>query len=210
MVLEENAFKEIWLAWKRQGYPFESLVPSYATAIGVSGDTPAALAELMGIILNGGIRYPNVTVRDLRFAQNTPVETVLRREPTVGQRVLSPEIASVVHQELIEVVEKGTARRAQGGIKLGDGTVVPVGGKTGTGDNQFKVFGQGGYPISSHAVNRTAAFAFLVGDRFYGTVLAFVPGKSAENYEFTSSLAVQIFKDLEPSIKKLMERDEEE
>jgi membrane peptidoglycan carboxypeptidase len=210
MVLEEDAFKEIWLAWKRQGYPFESLVPSYATAIGVSGDTPAALAELMGIILNGGIRYPNVTVRDLRFAHNTPVETLLRRKPTVGQRVLSPEIASLVHRELIAVVEKGTARRAHGGIKLGDGTVIPVGGKTGTGDNQFRVFGQGGYPVSSHAVNRTAAFAFLVGDRFYGTVLAFVPGKSAENYEFTSSLAVQIFKDLEPSIKKLMERDEEE
>lgn len=210
MVLEEAAFKQIWLAWKRQGYPFESLVPSYATAIGVSGDTPAALAELMGIILNGGIRYPNVTVRDLRFAHNTPVETVLRRKPAVGQRVLSPEIASLVHQELIEVVEKGTARRAQGGIKLGDGTVIPVGGKTGTGDNQFKVFGQGGYPISSHAVNRTAAFAFLVGDRFYGTVLAFVPGKSAEDYEFTSSLAVQIFKDLEPSLKQLLERDAEE
>jgi membrane peptidoglycan carboxypeptidase len=210
IVLEEAAFKEIWLAWKRQGYPFESLVPSYATAIGVSGDTPAALADLMGIILNGGIRYPNVSVRDLRFAQNTPVETVLRRGPTVGQRVLSPEIASLVHQELIEVVEKGTARRAQGGIKLGDGTVIPVGGKTGTGDNQFKVFGQGGYPISSYAVNRTAAFAFLVGDRFYGTVLAFVPGKSAENYEFTSSLAVQIFKDLEPSIKQLLKRDAEE
>jgi len=210
IVLEEAAFKEIWLAWKRQGYPFESLVPSYATAIGVSGDTPAALADLMGIILNGGIRYPNVSVRDLRFAQNTPVETVLRRGPAVGQRVLSPEIASLVHQELIEVVEKGTARRAQGGIKLGDGTVIPVGGKTGTGDNQFKVFGQGGYPISSYAVNRTAAFAFLVGDRFYGTVLAFVPGKSAENYEFTSSLAVQIFKDLEPSIKQLLERNQEE
>jgi membrane peptidoglycan carboxypeptidase len=209
MVLEEDAFKEIWLAWKRQGYPFDSLVPSYATAIGVSGDTPAALAELMGIILNGGIRYPNVTVRDLRFAQNTPVEAVLRREPTAGQRVLSPEIAALVHQELIEVVEKGTARRAQGGIRLGNGTVIPVGGKTGTGDNQFKVFGQGGYPISSHAVNRTAAFAFLVGDRFYGTVLAFVPGKSAENYEFTSSLAVQIFKDLEPTIKQLLEKKEE-
>jgi membrane peptidoglycan carboxypeptidase len=209
IVLEEDAFKEIWVAWKRQGYPFESLVPSYATAIGVSGDTPAALAELMGVILNGGIRYPNVTVRDLRFAQNTPVEAVLRREPTPGQRVLSPEIAALVHQELIEVVEKGTARRAQGGIRLGDGTVIPVGGKTGTGDNQFKVFGQGRYPIGSHAVNRTAAFAFLVGDRFYGTVLAFVPGKSAEDYQFTSSLAVQIFKDLEPTIKQLLERKEE-
>jgi membrane peptidoglycan carboxypeptidase len=209
MVLEEDAFKEIWLAWKRQGYPFDSLVPSYATAIGVSGDTPAALAELMGIILNGGVRFPNVTISDLRFGQNTPVEAVLRREPTVGQRVLSPEVAALVHQELIGVVERGTARRAQGGIRLADGSVISVGGKTGTGDNQFKVFGQGGYPISSHAVNRTAAFTFLLGDRFFGTVLAFVPGKSAEDYEFTSSLAVQIFKDLEPTIKQLLERKEE-
>lgn len=206
IILEENAFREIWSAWKRQGYPFDSLVPSYATAIGVSGDTPAALADLMGIILNEGRRYPNVIIHDLRFGQNTPVEAVLGREPAVGQRVLSPEIAALVHQELIEVVEKGTARRAQGGVRLGDGTFIPVGGKTGTGDNQFKVFGQGGYPISSHAVNRTAAFAFLIGDRFYGTVLAFVPGKSAEDYEFTSSLAVQIFKDLEPTIKQLLER----
>ncbi len=208
-ILEEEAFKKIWLAWKRQGYPFDYLVPSYATAIGVSGDTPAALAELMGIILNGGMRYPNVTIRNLRFAQNTPVEAQLRRQPTVGLRVLSPEIASLVRQELIEVVEKGTARRAQGGIRLRDGTVIPVGGKTGTGDNQFKVFGRGGAPIGSHAVNRTAAFAFLIGDRFYGTVLAFVPGKSADDYEFTSSLAVQIFKDLEPTIIQLLERKEE-
>jgi membrane peptidoglycan carboxypeptidase len=209
IVLEENAFKEIWSAWKRQGYPFDSLVPSYATAIGVSGDTPAALADLMGIIINEGIRYPNTIIRDLRFGQNTPVEAVLRREPAVGQRVLSPEIAALVHQELIQVVEKGTARRAQGGVRLSDGTFIPVGGKTGTGDNQFKVFGKGGYPISSHSVNRTAAFAFVIGDRFYGTVLAFVPGKSAEDYEFTSSLAVQIFKDLEPTIKQLLERKDE-
>ena len=33
------------------GYPFASLTPSLATAIGSSGDRPAALAELMGIIL---------------------------------------------------------------------------------------------------------------------------------------------------------------
>jgi hypothetical protein len=36
----------------------------------------------------------------------------LRREPAIGQRVLSPEIAALVRQELIGVVEKGTARRA--------------------------------------------------------------------------------------------------
>jgi cell division protein FtsI/penicillin-binding protein 2 len=163
----------------------------------------------MGIVLNGGVRYPNVTVREMRFAQNTPVETVLQREPHLSQRVLSPEIAALVRQELIAVVEKGTGRRAQGGIMLRDRTVIPIGGKTGTGDNQFKVFGKDGRPIGSHAVNRTAAFAFLVGDRFFGTVLAFVPGKKAEDYEFTSSLAVQIFKELEPAIEQLMERKEE-
>jgi membrane peptidoglycan carboxypeptidase len=41
-LLEMDAFQEIHRAWKRLGYPFDSLVPSYATAIGVSGDTPAA------------------------------------------------------------------------------------------------------------------------------------------------------------------------
>jgi cell division protein FtsI/penicillin-binding protein 2 len=163
----------------------------------------------MGIVLNGGVRYPNVTVREMRFAQNTPVETVLQREPNLSQRVLSPEIAALVRQELIAVVEKGTGRRAHGGIMLHDRTVIPIGGKTGTGDNQFKVFGKDGRPIGSHAVNRTAAFAFLIGDRFFGTVLAFVPGKKAEDYEFTSSLAVQIFKELEPAIEQLMERKEE-
>jgi hypothetical protein len=71
------------------------------------------------------------------------------------------------------------------------------------------VLGEGGNPISLHALNRTAAFSSPVGDRFFGTVLAFVPGKSAEDCEFASSLAVQIFKDLEPTIKQLLERKEE-
>ena len=50
MLMEIEAFNEIHNQWKRLGYPFGSLVPSYATAIGVSGDRPAALAELIGII----------------------------------------------------------------------------------------------------------------------------------------------------------------
>ena len=45
------------------GYPFGALVPSYATAIGVSGDRPAALAELMGIIVNGGATPPGIGPR---------------------------------------------------------------------------------------------------------------------------------------------------
>ena len=68
-MLEIDAFKPLHQAWARTGYPFDSLVPSYATAIGSSGDTPAALAELMGIILNGGLRLPTTRIEELRFAE---------------------------------------------------------------------------------------------------------------------------------------------
>src|SRR5262249_28978636 len=52
IVSEDDAFAKILQDWRRQGYAFESLVPSLATALGSSGDRPDALAELMGIILN--------------------------------------------------------------------------------------------------------------------------------------------------------------
>src|SRR5205823_4430861 len=47
--IEADAFARMTPAWRRLGFPFERLVPSYATAIGSSSDRPAALAELMGI-----------------------------------------------------------------------------------------------------------------------------------------------------------------
>ena len=63
ILLEMGAFLEIHKAWQRLGYPFDALVPSYATAIGSSADRPAALAELMGILVNDGYRMPMVTDR---------------------------------------------------------------------------------------------------------------------------------------------------
>lgn len=208
-VVEEQAFQEIWRDWRAVGYPFESLVPSYATAIGVSGDTPSALAELMGIVLNDGVRQPTITIRGLHFARATPVETVFVPQTQRGQRVLSSEIATLVRKQLIGVVENGTGRRVYGGVKLADGTVLPIGGKTGTGDNRFKVFGKSGNLVDSRAVNRTATFVFMIGDCFFGTVTAFVPGKASANYNFTSALAVQVLKDLEPRLKPLLQRTEE-
>ncbi len=207
-VLEEDAFHNIWRDWRELGYPFDSLVPSYATAIGVSGDTPAALAELMGIILNNGVRKPTLTIRKLHFAQDTPVDTVLTRKPDRGEPILSPQIAQLVRAELIGVVQNGTGRRARGGVALPDGTILPIGGKTGTGDNRFKVFDAAGHPLGSHPVNRTATFVFMIGDRFYGTATAFVPGKTSANYNFTSALTVQVLKDLEPQLLPLIERAE--
>jgi hypothetical protein len=107
---------------------------------------------------------------------------------------------------MIGVVENGTGRRLRGGLKLPDGSVVPVGGKTGTGDNEFRTYGAGGGLLGSRVVNRTATFAFFIGDRFFGTVLAFVPGKAAGNYTFTSALAVQVLKDLAPQLLPLLEK----
>ena len=162
----------------------------------------------MGIIVNGGVHNPTILIRQLHFAQNTPVDTVLVRKLGRGEQVLSPEIAELVRRQLIGVVENGTGRRAHGGMALPDGTVLPIGGKTGTGDNRFKVFDASGHLLGSRAVNRTAAFVFMIGDRFYGTVTAFVPGKTSADYNFTSALAVQVLKDLEPHLVPMLQRAE--
>jgi len=205
-LLEQDAFKEIYKAWKREGYPFDSLVPSYATTIGVSGDTPAALAELVGAIMRGGVRYPSERITQLHFGQGTPTETVVSRPPSPGERIMSPEIAELVRKELIGVVENGTGKRMHGGIVLDHGKVLLVGGKTGTGDNRLESFTAHGALIGSKVVSRTATFVFMIGDRYYGTVLAFVPGSKAASYKFTSALAVQILKDITPQLKTMIER----
>jgi membrane peptidoglycan carboxypeptidase len=207
-VLESDSFAEIHKAWQRLGYPFDSLVPSYATAIGVSGDTPAALSKLVGIIVGGGVLYPTERIQQLHFGVATPFETVMDRRVQPGSRVLLPQIAAIVRREMLGVVQNGTARRAHEGVKLPDGTVLPIGGKTGTGDNEFHIYAKNGGLLATHPVNRTAAFTFFIGDRFFGTVLAFVPGKQAANYDFTSALAVEILKDLTPSFLPAIESAE--
>jgi membrane peptidoglycan carboxypeptidase len=112
-LLEVEAFLEIHRQWQRLGYPFDALVPSYATALGASADRPAALAELMGIIVNDGVRKPSVLVESLRFAQGSPYETVLRRRTDDAQRVLPVEVAHAVRGLLRDVVDNGTAKRAK-------------------------------------------------------------------------------------------------
>jgi len=204
-LLEVEAFLEIHRAWKRLGYPFESLTPSYATALGASGDRPAALAELMGIIVNRGKRLPATRIDALQFARGTPYETRLESQPAHGEQVLSPEIADVARRALIGVVEEGTAKRLKGALVLRDGTVMPIGGKTGTGDHRFDVFGRGGQLISSRVIDRSATLVFLIGDRYFGTIMAYVHEPYAANYKFTSALPAQLLKTLAPSLLPLIE-----
>ena len=95
---------------------------------------------------------------------------------------MSAEVASLLRRELIEVVERGTGRRAAGGIRLDDGRLLAIGGKTGTGDNRFETVSA--VSMSSRVVNRTAAFAFTIGDRYFGTAMAYVPGAAAAASDF--------------------------
>jgi membrane peptidoglycan carboxypeptidase len=205
-VIEEEAFREIHKAWRRVGYPFDYLTPSYATAIGVSGDRPAALAELMGIIQNKGIRYPTVRIQRLQFAKGTPYETTMCIDKDAGEQVIAPEIADIAKRTLINVVENGTAKRLHKTFIKSNGIEVLVGGKTGTGDNRREVYGARGRIAESTVMSRTATFVFLIGDRFFGTITAYVAGKEAAQYKFTSSLPVQLVKVLSPKLMPLIDR----
>jgi membrane peptidoglycan carboxypeptidase len=203
-LLEEDAFDRILQDWRRQGYPFARLAPSLGTAIGSSGDRPDALADLIGIIVNDGVRLPTVDLQRLDFAVGTPYETDMAVAPE-PQRVLDPAVAETVQRALSSVVAQGTATATRGVYRAPDGSLLPVGGKTGTGDNRLDRFGRGGRLVSQRVVDRTATFAFYLGDRFFGTITAYVPGAIAGEYHFTSALAVHLLKAIRPQLEPLLD-----
>ena len=203
-LLEVEAFEKIHQDWKRLGYPFDSLVPSYATAIGTSADRPAALAELMGIVVNDGVRLPAVSIEKLHFAAGTPFETVFVRKQPQGERLLPVELTRVVRRALQGVVEQGTAGRLKGVFKDADGNPIVMGGKTGTGDHRFDTFDASGNVVTSRVVNRTATMVFYIGDRFFGTMTAIVRGEEAAKYRFTSALPAQLIKAMSPQLASVL------
>ncbi|MBB5370935.1 MULTISPECIES: transglycosylase domain-containing protein [unclassified Janthinobacterium] len=205
-LLEVEGFLEIHRQWKKMGYPFDSLVPSYATTLGASADRPAALAELMGIIINDGVRKPSVRIDSMHFAADTPYDTLVKRDAKAkAEQVLSPDVARAVAKAIREVVSDGTAKRAKTAFIGTDGQPIPMGGKTGTGDQRFDVYGAGGRLIESRYVNRSATFVFNIGERFYGSMTAYVRGPESKNYDFTSALPVQLLVSLAPSLMPLIE-----
>ena len=203
---EQDAFRQIHLDWRKQGYPFAFLVPSLATAIGSSGDRPEALAHLMGIIMNDGVELPTVKIEQLAFAAGTPYETELSIAPAEPKRVFPSEVASTVRRALTNVVAEGTGVRFRGAYHDPKGSPLVVGGKTGTGDNRFDSYRNGRQLSSSRVVDRTATFVFFLGDRYYGTVTAYVSGAAAAKYKFTSALAVQLLKSMAPQLQPLIDK----
>ncbi|HEY4353322.1 MAG TPA: hypothetical protein VGN31_18985, partial [Paraburkholderia sp.] len=67
-------------------------------------------------------------------------------------------------------------------------------------------FAKGGRLIESRKVNRSATFVFAMGDRFYGTLTAWVHEPYAARYEFTSALSVQLLKSLAPELQPLLDK----
>ena len=208
-LLEREVFQEIHADWQRLGYPFQYLVPSYATAIGASADRPAALADLMGIILNDGVRYPTRRVSGLHFAEATPYETSLAPDRGRGEQVLDPQVARVLRAALVDTVENGTATRARGLLKDANGVALKVGGKTGTGDHRQKLFNARGQLTGERFVSRSATFVFFIGERYFGVITAHVEGSEAKGYGFTSSLATRLFQQMLPGLLATLERSEQ-
>ena len=200
--IERDAFAQMTPSWRRLGFPFETLVPSYATAIGSSADRPAALADLMGIIVNDGLYRPARCVERLRFASETPYYTALEAAPDSAQRVMPAAAARVLRGVLAQVVEQGTAQRIRGAFAE-NGDTLAVGGKTGSGDNRY--LARDGRPSSMRHVSRTAAFTFYLGDRYFGVLTASVEGAQALQYVFTSSLPLAVLKLLAPAIEERLD-----
>jgi len=200
-VLEIDAFSDIHRRWKSMGYPFDQLVPSLATALGSSGDRPAALAELVGIILNDGRRLPTHRFTSMEFAKGTPYETLIEKPQPAGTQVLRPEVARILKETMGRVVSEGTAKRLQNTFHHKDKTPFLIGGKTGTGDNRIITTTSSGYRTSSKALNRTATFVFYLGDNHFGTLITFVSGRSANAFSFTSALPLQVLKGMAPILE---------
>jgi membrane peptidoglycan carboxypeptidase len=205
--IERDAFDLMTPYWRRLGFPFETLVPSYATAIGSSADRPMALAELMGIIVNDGWRRPTMDIVRLSFAPETPYQTVFEPAPQVGEQVMRRPVARLLRQLLAEVVNRGTAHRLSGVFIDDKGLPTPIGGKTGSGDNRIETFARGGQLLASRAVSRTASFVFYLDQRWYGVITASISGAGAGDYNFTSALPLAVLKLLAPTLNAALREE---
>jgi membrane peptidoglycan carboxypeptidase len=120
--------------------------------------------------------------------------------------VLNPAVARAVADAIRGVAQEGTAKRVKQAFYKQDGSVIAMGGKTGTGDQRFDVWGAGHRLIESRYVNRSATFVFNIGERFFGSMTAYVHGPESAHYDFTSALPVQLLVTLAPSLMPMIEK----
>ena len=201
-ILEQDAFEAIQDEWARMGYPFEDMVPSLASAIGASADRPSALSTLMGMIMAEGKRYPVSRIQEISLASGTPYALKLRRQQGQGEQVLDPEVARATRDVMELVVTRGTAVRAR---SLRDEYLFrDLVGKTGTGDHTLEHVTASGRRVDGEAVSRAGVFMFGFGERFFGVLTIYVEGQEAADYDFTSSMAAQVFTQIAPMLSDMV------
>lgn len=163
------------------GYPFKRIVPDERIVLGSNGDTPEALATLLGIIQDDGMMRKLETFISInRFEDTEHVKTATRNQDP-GHRAVPIEVARSLRKELQGVVEEGTGARLKYAFQIpnpnGPGKlVIPNGGKTGSDDGKLK--GKDGSVVD--VKSRTATWTFIIGDRVYGTVFLYIDGKPVQ------------------------------
>ena len=88
--IERDAFTRMTPYWQRLGFPFKTMVPTYATAIGSSSDRPVALAELVGILVNDGVRRPATSLTKIHFASRHALRNFARKNRGIKASRCSP------------------------------------------------------------------------------------------------------------------------
>jgi hypothetical protein len=119
--------------------------------------------------------------------------------------MMPSEVADAVLDAAQGVMKEGTASRLNGVFRKRDGSVVPIGGKTGTGDHRYDVFGPGGTLISSRVIDRSGTLVFYIGDRYFGTMMVYAHEPYAARFKFTSALPAQLLKALAPTLLPLLD-----
>ena len=204
---EQDAFRQIHLDWRKQGYPFAFLVPSLATAIGSSGDRPEALAHLMGIIMNDGVELPTVKIEKLSFAAEYAVRNRARDHARSAQARLPSEVASTVRRALANVVAEGTGVRFRGAYH--DARRRAAGRRRQDRHRRQslrQLSGNGRQLASSRVVDRTATFVFFLGDATTARSPPMSRVRRLRSYKFTSALAVQLLKSMAPQLQPLIDK----
>ena len=104
--------------------------------------TPLQLVRAIASVVNGGDLMEPYLVSEIL---NDEGHTLLRQEPTVVRRTISPETSKVMRTLIRSVVTEGTAKNAQ----------VPgysIGGKTGTSE-KIDVFDENGQRVQDKIVS---------------------------------------------------------
>ncbi len=120
--------------------------------------------------------------------------------------MLPAELTATLRRALVGVVNDGTARRLKGALVDENGRAIEIGGKTGTGDHRYEQTGRGGRVISERKIDRSATFVFMIGDRYFGTIMAYVHEPYAARYRFTSALPTQLLKSVGPQLLLVLQR----